>query len=1234
MPDALARLLQALSRVSLPAGADAGTLADAVWLAASGVVGEGGVPSTAVHADEMTPDPAPDVVAGADGDAPENVRAAGAPSRGSAELSLRRSGTGTTVRGVPLSLGRADPLPDALAVGRAIQPFRRPWRRGGRSRLDIEATVEHYARGGPLVPLFRPAPEPWFEAVVLVDSSLSMSVWEETSRAVIRLLTALGGFRAVHTWRLEWQGPEPRVLDHHGREVRGARVPHHGSGTQGRRLVVVVSDCAARGWHTPAPWLLLREWGEQIPVALLDPLPPRLWRRSALNLTAVSVTGGRAGSPNGSLRFTVPPRLRPRAYEEDDKTAGSWSALPVVSCTPHSLGAWANTLMRSDPAGCGAVLVPATGRLPEGRAGSAPARQPDPALLAEAFAHTAPAPAVRLAVLCSGLRELPLPLLHVLRDQAVPAATYSDLAEVLTSGLFVIRRDPGGDPVLVLHAAARTYLRTHLTTHDEWQTRAAFSRHAAAHPYAPQGIAAVLHDAWAADELPVADSPLADSVTVPARSVGRGQTTERPIPGKGRAGGAAGPDDEASIVASDIGDAVQSLMGPAVDTLRDARILLRHLIAYTRSALSSPLGGWPGRDTYLDGLRTAEGPLKPVDVVDDLSRYPSTEGVDLRRRPQEDDATGQGLVWHAPGGPLHVTVEDALGSGAAASSLIEFRMLLDESDKPDGLAPLDRSVTVVEREAPQAGVAVVFLLQTRYGAAPPDSPAALAAALRTLHRRAGSPTHSEMIGRAAQESPPVSLRSTTLYEWFAGGSVPTDGKAFDWLTRHLVRQAEPEGDGGRTLFRLAALRHHAAAAEKRRGRRPSGRHSRLGRPVAELVEDAERLELAPYQVRDSDLRLQAVVRDCAAGASVMALLVGPPGSGKSRASVEAARLLPRDWWLWEPSSGAELEAALDAPSTIGPCTVIWLDKAERYLLDRSDGGRGERIASGLRSLLLTVDRGPVLVLGSLRTEDGNTLANVPGATDDDPHVQARTLYEESLVFETLPTGDSAVERYLSGTGVERAVMDAVVDAAIDARRCGHGPLMSGTLLAEGAVDYLGTGSAPSIPGDVPVDALIGMGLSPVPPAAHDAGGSRPHFRLSDDIVRHRRELRRRLAPPESLWNALAEHASAPDLEAIARAARERGDTEHAERFRVLADFAQGDVSRPSSTRMPLPRCASCSGAPISHQQRHGPPPTRPWPGCAPTKAPRAPSTCSTVYCHVPACPGNRLQRLCTTRWAG
>ncbi|MFF3330544.1 SAV_2336 N-terminal domain-related protein [Streptomyces sp. NPDC002888] len=1151
MSDPLDRLLRALGN-ALPAGTDPRTLADALWLAASGATGEGASPTPPVPPEETAPDPEPERSDRPDGNTPPGTGRTIMPGTESRELSVRRPGATTTVRGVPLSLGRANPLPDALAVGRAIQPFRRPWRSGGHSHLDIEATVEHYARGGPLVPLFRPAPEPWFEAVVLVDSSLSMSVWEETTRAVARLLTTLGGLRAVHTWRLEWEGREPRVRDHHGREVPAQRVPHHGSGPQGRRLVLLVSDCAARGWHAPAPWLLLREWGDQIPVALLDPLPPRLWRRSALNLPAVRVTAGHAGGRNGALRYTLPPRLKPRPDREDP--TGPWAALPVMSCTPRSLGAWASTLMRADPRGCDAVLVPATGRLPQTRNGSAPARQPDPARLAEAFAHTAPAPAVRLAVLCSDLPDLPPALLHVLRDEAVPEAGYADLAEVLTSGLFAVRRDPDGEPLLALHAPAREHLNTYLTTHDRWQIRAAFTRHAAAHPYAPQGIAAVLHDALAPTELPAEARPFAETVGAVRRQAA--PVGEEPDGGPSEDGSVAVGPDEALAAYSAVRQEMRPFFEQGSQALRDAEVLLRHLIDYAFSRLPAPLGGWPSENTCFDDLRAAKGSLTPMDVIADLRGYPSLEGIDLQEPTSESDATGPDLVWRAAGGPLHITLKMQTGSSwvheidAAATSPIEFLVVLDESDKPEGLSPLASCATLLKRGTPPGGGLIVLRLQTRYGKAPRNSRGGLVDRLAELHRRAGSPTYRELVREAAEASPPVTLGAEMLLDWFSGRAVPADEQSFEWLTRFLVRQAGLEGDGDWSYW-LAALRHHALGEEYRERAVTS---VRVGHPIAELAG----LAREPYVERRHDRLLRTVVQRYAAGEGGLILLVGPHGFGKAVSALEALSHLPDDWWLWHPDSSDDLAAALDVPTAVPSRTAVWLGYAD-YLLDDTTDGRGERIAARLRARLHVPEQSPVLVLGALTEESANLLKAVPPAGASDPRPQARALWEECQpIHVTSAPDDARMDRYTGASPGYRALLEA----AIDARRCGHGPELPLALLRAAAPGYLRESQRQLLEGDdwlaaaldeASVDTVAGVGLlSRVGPTTNAEETTSGHYRLSDHIERHGRETRAGLAPPESLWNALADHASPRDLEAIARTAEEQGDTQHAGRFRALA----------------------------------------------------------------------------------
>ncbi|MDH6488459.1 SAV_2336 N-terminal domain-related protein [Streptomyces sp. SAI-127] len=515
MHSAVRRLLEA-AVAAAPPDTDARTLADAIWLAAARATEGDGV------ADPFGPGESPSPPGSADAAPDSTVYPAGTEplpqpqprdehtTTGTA-VSVRHPDADTRVRGDALSIGRSEPLGGTLSIGRSLQPFQRPWLQGSRTRLDVDATVDHYARGGPLVPVFGTAPEVWFEIVVVVDTSLSMRVWEETARSLTKLMRGLGVFRAVHDWRLDWRDEEPHAQDHLGRPVEAARVPHHGSGSRGRRLILVFSDCAAPGWQQPEVWRLLNAWGHQVPVALANPLPRRLWRRSALNLPAVRVTAAEAGAHNSGLHYRLPARLRrlPGRASERER----WTALPVISCTPTSLSTWSRALMRSDPHGCDAILVPASGR-PTATASAPGGHAPrtdrgEPTALADAFLRTASTHAVRLAVLCSELPALTLPLLHALREQAVAEADVADLAELLTSGLLTISDTSGHDPVMALHPGARERLRDEATTYDTRQAHRALSRYLDTHPYAPDGILAVRHDPTSVQDFPAHQEPFA-----------------------------------------------------------------------------------------------------------------------------------------------------------------------------------------------------------------------------------------------------------------------------------------------------------------------------------------------------------------------------------------------------------------------------------------------------------------------------------------------------------------------------------------------------------------------------------------------------------------------------------------------------------------------------------------------------------------------------------------------------
>ncbi|WP_051756012.1 SAV_2336 N-terminal domain-related protein [Kitasatospora purpeofusca] len=471
MPDRTADLLTALSRF-LPPDTDPAALADALWLAA-GRVPSGAVPESPLA---TTPPPAPAPSRPTDPDAPaaEDLPEADPPEAGPPVYDGLAAGSAPT--GVRVRVAAARALPHTLELGRALRPFKRRYPHGPRQVLDFGATMAAYARDGDLAPVFRPAPEPWFEAVVLTDSSPTMAIWQDSADEFTTLLAGLGAFRRITSLRLD-PGPEPAVEDLHGRPVAHGRL----AGT--RRLVVVLSDCAAPAWHDGEVWRLLRHWGTAGPVALLNPLPGRLWNRTALDLPAVRARHRVRPGRNTELDHAVPLMLT-ALFGAD----AGWVPLPTLSFTPHSLGRWANGMMRGAPAGFDAVLVPASGTLtspflPEG--------EPEPEdthRRIAAFLHTASPEARRMAALCSPFGRLSLPLLRLVRQEVVPEAGTEDLAEVLTSGLFDLRSDDGS-VVLTIRPEAREALAPRLTRHDAWTVQSALTRHIASrHPGAARAL--------------------------------------------------------------------------------------------------------------------------------------------------------------------------------------------------------------------------------------------------------------------------------------------------------------------------------------------------------------------------------------------------------------------------------------------------------------------------------------------------------------------------------------------------------------------------------------------------------------------------------------------------------------------------------------------------------------------------------------------------------------------------
>lgn len=469
--DALARVARAVLRAD--PGRDALGLAELLWLAGLGP-------------------PQPDPSAGADsvplpGGASDGVSSPAAPASGTApptavpDADERTPALGTEgededgpARSVVVPGGR--PLLKAPELVRALYPLRRQWPRGRVRRLDVAATVAEYGRTGELWPVFAPAPERWFDLTLVVDTSTTMSVWQETADELGRLLRTLNAFRAIRIGSLDADLPAPEL---HSRTRRSPRLaPLSVPVPTGRRgLVLVFSDCTAHAWQSGYLWGRLHDWAHTQTTVLVNPLPTRVWRHVGVDLPAVRVSSaGTPGASNSGLFFRAPPEP-------------GQLPVPTVTLSPRPVGHWARTLMRCSPEGCDALLLPPPGKGAQNRWGLPPEvdgpQDPDHAL-AKAFRYRASTAAVRLAVLCSPFPELSVPLLRLIADELVPEATESDLAEFLVGGPVVPgkRVRTGGEESAWVHyrPSARDYFTSLLTSREAWQLYDALTRAVARGP--------------------------------------------------------------------------------------------------------------------------------------------------------------------------------------------------------------------------------------------------------------------------------------------------------------------------------------------------------------------------------------------------------------------------------------------------------------------------------------------------------------------------------------------------------------------------------------------------------------------------------------------------------------------------------------------------------------------------------------------------------------------------------
>lgn len=418
------RLLALLRDAGLDLGAE--EVAEAIWLA-----GNVRLATPAPAAEPPSPDAesSPGQVDAAPPTPEERVELS-VPETPEPEPPAPEPATGTegqvtfeNVPGRPVRMPTAEALPNSRRTMHALRPLKRRRPSTRQVVVDEEATARQIAERRLWTPVWRPARERWLHLTLVLDDTSVGGVWHRLGQEVRVLLERLGAFRTMRVLHLGLgDDGAPRVV----RPVGARQSLERLADRPGDHLLLVLSDCVGGPWHDGRMSALLARWGRRAPVAILQPLPERLWSRTGLSPRPGRLFAPRAGAPASAYSFE--PTLRRRR-----PPAGS-VLVPVLEVDPRWLGTWAHLVAGRAPDGIDAVVTP-VGLAPRVRPDAEPAPEPSAEQRVRDFRAGASPLAFDLARYLSVAKPLNLAVMRLLQAAMVPGSRPAHLAEVLYGGL-------------------------------------------------------------------------------------------------------------------------------------------------------------------------------------------------------------------------------------------------------------------------------------------------------------------------------------------------------------------------------------------------------------------------------------------------------------------------------------------------------------------------------------------------------------------------------------------------------------------------------------------------------------------------------------------------------------------------------------------------------------------------------------------------------------------------------
>ena len=267
---------------------------------------------------------------------------------------------------LPIKLPDTGIFRNTLELGRLTKPLKQKIDSRIAQELDVKETVKRSAELSTpqfprYFPILTPTKESWLDVALLIEDSESMILWQSLLREVQDFLEHLGAFRDIKPYRLKWDDHSQTLQISSFHSSSNSLSPPRLNVPDGRRLILIVSDCISPAWIRDKFINVLQQWSTKGLLTLLNPFPERMWERTNLDYSIrIRLGNEKKGLP--SQKWSAIPLESWQTKGVDEQTLVK---LPILSLEPESMGAWVNVMMGKGTSLCSGVWLGSNFMYPE-----------------------------------------------------------------------------------------------------------------------------------------------------------------------------------------------------------------------------------------------------------------------------------------------------------------------------------------------------------------------------------------------------------------------------------------------------------------------------------------------------------------------------------------------------------------------------------------------------------------------------------------------------------------------------------------------------------------------------------------------------------------------------------------------------------------------------------------------------------------------------------------------------